>query len=377
MHNILFVIQNNYCLKAFLLPHILYLLENGFQISVIVNDDLAHAKSLLPDGVIVFSVRIDRKINLFRDLISLLKIVKIIFKIKPSIVHTITPKCGLLGMLASFLTQVPLRFHTFTGQVWQNQSGLKRKLLVFFDVLINKLSIHCLCDSHGQRKFLIDQGVSTSEKLSVLQKGSICGVNINKFFKSNSNHHFCENYKIKNGSIILLYMARFTLDKGAIVMANAFSNLAKKYNNVHLVMVGPDEQNLTHDILSINCDNLDRITLIGYVSDLHYILSNVDIFCLPSFREGLPMVVLNAQASYLPVVVSRIYGSVDAIVDGVTGLSFNPGDLIDFQSKLELLICDSELRLSMGAKGRSFVSDNFSETVITNEMLNFYVSFVG
>lgn len=366
------ITQNNYCLRAFLLPQIKTLVK-FYDISVVVNDNINIAKSMLPAGVDAYRIKISRDIAVFSDLRALILLIQLFLTIHPDIVHSTTPKCGLLAMLAGCLTSIKVRIHTFTGQVWQNRNGLTRSILKFTDKLIFLLATRILCDSHGQMAFLIDEGIITEGHSAVLLNGSICGVE--KFIsppKENRAVDFRTTHGIPRDSVIFLYMARFTVDKGALVVANAFAKLKKCVPHSHLIMVGPDEENLEPEIRKICKECLDSLTVAEYSSDPSEFFSESDVFCLPSFREGLPMVVLNASNAGLPVVVSRIYGSMDAVIENKTALVFEPGNHAELTAKLVTLATNADLRKRLGEEGQKFVAENFCQTKIIEELRLLY-----
>jgi glycosyltransferase involved in cell wall biosynthesis len=370
--NLCFVIQNNYCLRAFLLPHI-NLLWRRYNVSVVVNDDVNVAKHMLPPQVQVFKVRIKRKVSPFADFLAILALINVFLNVRPDIVHSITPKCGLLSMLAGTLLFSKVRIHTYTGQVWQKKDGWRRYVLKRIDWLIFVLAHRVLCDSHGQRKFLLNEGVIKSSRSEVLLNGSICGVDGTKLVRPTARSpEFEERYCISKGAVVILYMARFTIDKGALVMANAFSMLRKQGVECHLLMVGPDEECLSKTILGICSGFEDQVTLIDYTLEPDEFFLQADIFCLPSFREGLPMVVLNAARASLPIVVSRIYGSIDAVIEDETALVFEPGDYYELTIKLKTLVEDNDTRLRLGLNGENFVHRNFSQDQVVRALANFY-----
>lgn len=370
--SVLFITSDIYYVKVFLANQILEA-SKYFDVYLIVNADKQSVFDLFGNCVSFKHINIQRKISLFNDFISFLALVFFLMRTRPSIVHSTTPKAGLLSMVSSFITFIPFRMHTFTGQVWQTKFGIFRLFLKLLDRLTAITATHVLCDSHSQRDILISEGVLDEKKSYVILNGSIRGINSEKFSPNlDYRTEVRESMGIPSESTIILYMARFTRDKGALLMAQAFQKLALINPNLFLVMIGPDEENLAIDIsaLLINCKTNYRI--LSFTNSPEKYFASCDIFCLPSYREGFPMVLLNAAASGVPVVASRIYGTSDVVLDNKTGLLFNPGDLHDLVDKLAQITSDNESMVSFGFHARSFAISNFSESAITEILINIY-----
>ncbi len=368
-----FITSDLYYVKGFLSRQIKACATN-YETYLVVNSDIQSVANVIGDSVTIVNLDIRRKISVLRDIYSLVLLIIFLFRVRPDIVHSTTPKAGFMAMMASFLTSTPIRIHTFTGQVWQTKTGAFRVLLKFMDKLTAKAATFILCDSHGQREFLLTENVLDPVKSSVLHRGSICGVDCERFRPSEDfRQQIRSKLGLEENEILVLYMARFTRDKGALLMADAINELLKNQNiKIHLLMIGPDEEGLINEINSKLFKFSKSFTIINYTDTPEIYFSAADLFCLPSYREGFPMVLLNASASGIPVVASRIYGTSDAVLDGETGLLFEPGNLEDLVEKLSLLICSQNLRKLYGLSARNFALNNFSESLITRSLLNLY-----
>jgi glycosyltransferase involved in cell wall biosynthesis len=221
---------------------------------------------------------------------------------------------------------------------------------------------------------LIESKIVDPDKSGVIGEGSICGVDTKRFY---ANRKVQEDLRCDLGlpadAVVILYMARLTVDKGALAMADAYAHIGQstKYRT-HLLMVGPDEEGLTAAIKERLHAVEGKYTLVNYTDKPEYYFQGADLFCLPSYREGFPMVLLNAAASELPVVASRIYGCFDAVVDGVTGRLFEAGNIPQLCSELEKLIMSSGLRMQMGRAARTRVDQHFSEERINRQLMQIY-----
>lgn len=369
---IVFVTSDIYFVRGFLKDQIIAA-SKEYRVYLLVNSPKPELLELFDNSVSCYSFNIQRKISIFRDLSSLIELSLFLIKIRPDILHSTTPKAGLISMVAAYLTRIPVRIHTFTGQVWQTKTGFYRFLLKSLDTLTALTATFIICDSHSQRRVLIHEGVLEERKSTVILRGSIRGVDPNRFKPRLDKYQNMRHVlNLVSDAPIILYMARFTRDKGALLMAMAFKKMLLHGVNAHLLMVGPDEEGLKSNIKSILSPHDSSYTLVEYTTTPEEYFSSCDIFCLPSYREGFPMVLLNAAASGVPVISSRIYGSVDAVQENVTGLLFEVGSLDDFTEKLISLSVDKKKRKLLGINARNFAINNFSEEEITKGILNLY-----
>lgn len=325
------------------------------------------------DGKVI-PAPIERKIHPVKDLRAFWTLWRAMRRERFVLVHSTGPKPGLLGMCAAWLARVPVRIHTFTGQVWFTSSGLARVLLKAADRLTAWFATHILVDSPSQRRFIVKEGVVSAEKSAVLGHGSISGVNVAKFAPNEAHRARIRGEAgIPVDKIVILYMARLTRDKGALMMAETFARLDRlRPGEAHLVIVGPDEEGLIPSIKQICRDCLERVHFYDRTSVPEQFMAAADILCLPSYREGFGTVLINASAAGIPAVASCIYGSEDAVLHGETGLLHRAGDPDDAAEKLRLLIDDPALRERLGRRGLERVRRDFSEEVLTAELMAMY-----
>ena len=184
------------------------------------------------------NLKIDRNPSIFLDFVLLIIFYRFLKKQKFYILHTQTPKAGFIFQLAGWAAKIPLRIHTFTGQVWANKRGLSRILLKFFDKIIFYLSTHIIVDSHSQKKFLISENIINKKKSIVFGYGSISGVNIDKFNTKLKVENLRRKYGIPKNDLIILYIGRLNPDKGIMDLIKAFNILKKNHKNLSMVFVG-------------------------------------------------------------------------------------------------------------------------------------------
>ena len=363
-----FVVTTESTAKAFLLNH-LRALSEIYDVTVVVNTNNRNFLSENGVNAKVITLSIARNISLFSDFISLVKLIKIFSHEHFSSVHSVTPKAGLLAMLAAWLVRVPMRIHTFTGQVWVTKVGVKRFLLKQIDSLIAILATYNIVDSPSQSQFLLDEKVMSAAKSMVFANGSISGVDIARFRPNQSARvSVRQKLNIPNEANVFLFIGRLTRDKGVLDLAHAFSRLGGE----HLLFVGPDEQNMQAEITRICGENNLNVHFVGYTDEPEFYMAAADVLCLPSYREGFGSVVIEAAAVGIPAIASRIYGISDAVVDGVTGLLHDPRDINAIKSCMEQMRSNAILRLNFGESAKMRAIKEFDSKLITQEWVNFY-----
>ena len=369
-----FVLTTDFSVKAFLLTH-LKALSVYCDITVVTNTNNPDFLIELGIPVKVIPLNIARNIDFVTDAMGLLALIKLFYKMQFDAVHSVTPKAGLLAMLAAWMVRVPLRVHTFTGQVWASKRGIKRLLLKWVDCLIAALTTHNLIDSPSQLQFLLDEKVTKRAKSYVFAKGSISGVDLSRF-KPDINHRLAirEQLKIADDQLIFLFIGRLNIDKGVLDLAKAFSQLNNK--NLHLLFVGPDEQNMQVEIINLQ-SNKKNVHFIGHTDIPEAFMAAADVLFLPSYREGFGTVLIEAAAAGIPAIASRIYGITDAIVDNQTGLLHAPHDVNAIKDLMKCIASNEALRSKLGEQARQRVMRDFSSELITQAWVDFYQDKLG
>jgi len=369
---ICFVAAVEITIKAFMIDHI-RAMRNMYDIEVIVNTE--DVNFLKPFGLDVAVIRVDieRKISLFRDLWALIYLFHVFRENKYDIVHSITPKAGLLSMLAGFFAGIPVRIHTFTGQVWTTRKGFARWSLKTADKLIAFCATQILVDSHSQRDFLIKEKVVSALKSHVIANGSICGVDTKRFSPNpEARMNLRKKLGVSESDVVFLFLGRLNWDKGLLDLAMAFSVVCGVHNNVRLVLVGPDEENLRGRILEFCKSCSERVYFEDYTDRPEQYMATADVFCLPSYREGFGIVVIEAASVGVPAIGSRIYGITDAIEDGITGFFHEPGNADELAVIMKRFIDNPILIKKMGEAARVRAQQLFSKEIVTSAMLDYY-----
>ncbi|MFC1750726.1 glycosyltransferase family 4 protein [Pseudomonadota bacterium] len=362
-----------FVLKWFMTPHI-NSLSKEYDVTIVTSGSAEDLDGLLSPHVTFVPLNIERKISIINDAIALFKLWALFRKERFDSVHSIMPKSGLLAMLAARLAGVPLRFHTFTGQVWANKHGLGRLLLKFLDKILVINSTCVLADSHSQRKFLLENNVVAPSSILVLAEGSVAGVNINRFkFSAAARVDIRAQLKLPREGVVFLYLGRLNKDKGLKDLLRAFSSAADQKENLHLLVVGPDEDKFDFEFSTLARRFPGRVHRVGGVTECpENYMSAADVFCLPSYREGFGTVIIEAGAIGLPAIASRIYGITDAVVDGTTGILHQPTSDNEIAEAMLLLATNESLRRRMGEAARVRVRNDFSEEYVAKAFTDFY-----
>jgi glycosyltransferase involved in cell wall biosynthesis len=354
--------------RAFLAHQILEL-SKKYNLTLVANlqgqDDLF---DWLPGSVKVVDIPIQRNIHLFHDLRALVLLIIFFYKSRFLLVHSVSPKAGLLAMLASWTVRVPVRLHTFTGQVWVTRQGIARTLLRSIDRLISSLTTTVLVDSHSQRDFLLGNQVVTPSGSIVLGAGSISGVDATRFKNDpKARKKIRKTLDVRDTTIVLLFLGRLKKEKGIFELTEAFSRIHGEFPDTGLWLVGPDEEQVQSKL-----DDLEGICLIPFTNVPEHYMAAADIFCLPSYREGFGSVIIEAAACGLPSIGSNIYGLSDAIVDGETGLLVRAGSVDELEGAMKQLITQRTERLKIGKAAQDRAITDFSQNHVTDQVVELY-----
>lgn len=355
---------------AFLRGHIQTAAEK-YQVTVICNSVDQHLLDGLNAQLILLPI--ERKPSPWMDMLILFQLFKLFRRERFDIVHSIMPKTGMLAMLAAWLAFVPVRIHAFTGQVWVTKHGVQRIFLKWFDKLIGSFATCVLADSPSQRDFLVNEGVLLPGKGKVIGVGSICGVDPLRFHPDTGARQTARHdLGIAQDAKAVLFVGRLNRDKGVLDLATAFDTISKNHSDVVLLLVGTEEDVPFSSIEEICSAERDRLHYVSFTATPQHYMAAADIFCLPSYREGFGMTIIEAAACGIPAVASRIYGITDAVEEDKTGLLFPAGDVAALTQALLKLLEDRDLRQQMGEAARVRALALFPSRKITDEMLALY-----
>lgn len=370
MINVCYVATVPTAIRAFMAPHILNL-ASTFNVNIVTSKKDVSLIKHLPASVVC--LEIPRGISLARDLKALIGLINTFRKNKYDVVHSITPKAGLLTMLAGWICCIPIRIHTFTGQVWATKRGFPRYFLKCMDRLIVAFSTKIIVDSPSQLHFLEQECVLKNGQAIVLGDGSVCGVDTEKFFPSiHKRNEIRTEFSLSDNDILILFIGRLNTDKGPMDLAKAFNILAKEHDQVHLLVIGQPEDVTFSQIQETCKDFKNKLHYINFTKSPEAYMAASDIFCLPSYREGFGQVIIESASVGLPTVASDIYGIQDAIQNGVTGILFEVRNPEALTRALKYLILNKDIREKMGAEARIRAIEKFSAERVTSEFMSLY-----
>ena len=314
-------------------------------------------------------IDLERKASPLNDLKALFSLCRVMGCIRPDIVHSIMPKAGLLAALAGLMCRVPVRMHTFTGQVWATRRGVSKFFYYWMDRLIASLNTICLTDSPSQSKFLAEQGIKhQGMPLPVLSKGSLSGVDLPRFDRERLGIDASELRRklgLSETEKVIAFIARKSLDKGALDMLEAYSRCALETHDVRLLFVGPDESvGAVESFFYAHPELIPKILNVGMVDKHETYLAMSDVLCLPSYREGFGSIVIDAAAAGIPTIGTRIPGLVDAIEDRITGVLCPVGDVAALTTAMRDMLADDAKRKQMGQNARLRAQEFFSADVL-------------
>ena len=356
-----------------------YMKARGFEIVGLSSPGELLTRFAEREGVPVHAVEMPRRVTPWRDVLALLKLVRLLRRIRPQIVHAHTPKGGLLGMLSAWIARTPVRIYHLHGLPFVTATGWTRRLLMWSERISCGLADQVLSVSSSARALAVEAGLCRADKIKVLLRGSINGVDaVDRFNPANvqpsARNETRLTYGIPVDATVLGFIGRIVRSKGLVDLAKAWVRLRADFPALHLLLVGPLEPQdpIPRDVeASLRKDS--RVHLIGEEWDTPALYAAMDVFVLPTYREGLPGVLLEAAAMHVPVVATNVTGCVDVVQNGVTGLLVPPHDPESLARAISTYLKDPELRRASGADARERVLTNFRREAIWEALYQEYV----
>jgi len=354
--------------------------EAGHEVTVICSPGAGmDSVEKLPVARTIF-LDIPRPISPLRDLRALVGLVRRFRQISPDIVHSATPKAGLLTALAAWIAGVPIRMHTFTGQAWSTLKGPRRWIVMTCDWIICHLNTMCYADSASQREVLIEARVSSPQGLRVLGDGSLAGIDLDRFnqqrWSEQQRRELRDALRIPANAPVITFVGRVTRDKGIVELTVAFREIQRRHPDAHLLVIGPLESD-QDPVPAETVAELEAnagVRMLGYESYPERFLAITNIFCLPSYREGFGTVIIEAAAMGIPSVSTRIPGVIDAIVDGETGILVPPAEADALAKGLLSLIEKPDLYASLASAAQQRAAKLFSKERLGRLLLEEYAT---
>jgi len=355
----------------FLQAHIRVLAQH-YDVTVMTNpaNDTQTPPLDLPVKKKVIGIR--RQITLLSDLKALLQIVRLLRNDNFDLVWGVGPKGGLLGMLAALLCRTPVRLFIFQGEVWASRKGIWRELIKSMDKITAHSATHLLAVSHSEREFLIQEKVVRPASIGVLGEGSIGGVDLQYYQPSPQRKAMIRaELGIPASATVALFLGRLHPDKGILDLLSAFVQARKECPNLWLLIVGPDEGNFVQVIPQMLGESMACCRMVGFTTEPRDYFAAADFLCLPSYREGFPVSILEAGACGIPAIGSDIYGVKDAIRDQQTGLIFPPHDIHALSRLLVRLYQSPSLCRALGEAAAQRVGEEFEQKTVIDRYINF------
>lgn len=336
------------------------------------------------EKVEIYSIEMKRQISPLNDIISLVKLYFYFKKEQPQIVHSITPKAGLLSMIAAKYAGVPIRMHTFTGLIFPSKKGVMQNILIFMDKILCWHATHVYPEGQGVKKDLIAYGI-TKKPLKIIANGNVNGIDLSYFNKSLfsdlENNKLKQELGINHDDFVFIFVGRLVSDKGINELMEAFGRLGDEVigrgsYKCKLLLVGPLESKLDPllpETLKRIKENPNIIS-VGFQNDVRPYFAIADALIFPSYREGFPNVVLQAGAMELPSIVSDINGCNEIIINGNNGLIIPVKNANAIFEAMKKYLIDKEIYQQHKKNARNRITDNYEQSLVWNAILNEYKS---
>ena len=365
----------------FLDGQIEFMRSQGFEVTLISSPGPSLERIGLRSGAITYPCPMSRNISPVKDIISLIPLVRLLRRIKPSIVHTHTPKASLLGLFAAFLVGVPIRIYTVHGLMIETRAGWRQRLLAMMERFICRLSHRVFVVSNTVRSTLEAEGLCPSHKVRMPCHGSCNGINTAKF----DPQAVCEetvrklrlSYHVPEDAAVIGFVGRVARDKGIAELASAWAVIREEYPRAVLMVIGPDEPaDEADEKIAKRFAQDERVVRIPWTDEMreHYALFR--LLVLPTYREGFPYAILEASAMALPVVATRVTGCTDAVVDVETGTLVPPRDAAALTRAIRGYLSDATLCREHGMAARVRVEADFRPEPIWEALYGEYVQLL-
>jgi glycosyltransferase involved in cell wall biosynthesis len=361
----------------YLLKGQLSFLNHHYEVVAVSGQD-AHLENVAQrEGVRTINVEMQRAIRPLQDLVSLWKLFWVFKKEKPQIVHSITPKAGLLSMLAAKMAGVPIRIHTFTGLIFPSKKGMLQQLLIAMDRLLCWAATNIIPEGNGVKNDLITYKI-TAKPLVVLANGNVNGIDTHYFspevIPAKEKENLRKALQLEPSDFVYVFVGRLVGDKGINELVAAFKNLSNA--DVKLLLVGPYEKEL--DALKAatlqEIEQNKNILTVGFQQDVRAYFAISDVLVFPSYREGFPNVVMQAGAMGLPSIVTNINGCNEIITEGVNGTIIPVKDAEAIYIAMKKMINEVDFRSHLQYNARQIIVSRYEQKVVWEAILAEYKS---
>lgn len=364
----------------FLLKGQLKFLNSTYEVIAVSGHDENLSEVNFREGVRTHPIEMQRQISALNDFSSLIKLYFYFKKEKPLIVHSITPKAGLLSMMAAYFARVPIRIHTFTGLIFPSKSGVIKQLLIVMDKVLCRCATNIYPEGQGVRQDLIAYKI-TNKPLKVIANGNVNGIDVDYFnqelFPKELNQNFKNVLGINSNDFVFIFIGRLVGDKGINELVAAFELFSinnKQQITPKLLLVGSFESNLDplqKETLQL-INNNKSIYLVGFQQDVRPYLAISDCLVFPSYREGFPNVVMQAGAMGLPSIVTNINGCNEIIVEGENGIVIPVKNTEALGEAMRKMMEDHNFRTQLQQNARPMIVSRYEQQVVWEAILAEY-----
>jgi glycosyltransferase involved in cell wall biosynthesis len=382
-HKIIRITSVPMSLKYLLKGQMSFMSQNGLDVIMVSSDGQELKEVIETEKCNHYIIPLTRKITPFKDIRATYELYRLIRKERPDIVHTHTPKAGIIGMLASYFARVPIRLHTVAGLPLMEAIGFKRIILNFVEKLTYKCSTKVYPNSYGLKKIILKHRFTSENKLKVIGNGSSNGIDTSYFdpelFSIKENLALKTNLGIKKTDFVFIFVGRIVSDKGINELVEAFDKICLVEENIKLLLVGPfeDELDALQKKTKLIIDDNDEIISVGYQNDVRPYFSISDCLVFPSYREGFPNVVMQAGAMRLPSIVSDINGCNEIIENNINGFVIKWKSVDAIYNAMIKITSDKPLFNKLKLNSRDSIKIKYEREVYWGLLLNEYESIIN
>jgi len=353
-------------------------MKDYFEVTAVSSEKTRLEAFAKNEGVASFYLPLTRKITPFKDLLAVYKLYRFLRKTKPAIVHSHTPKAGIVGMMAAWMARVPHRLHTVAGLPLMEATGLKRKLLVVIEIATYRFATKVYPNSKGLKDFILLENFTSLSKISIIGKGSSNGIDTHYFSKALFNEHtkdqLRESLSFSKEDFVFVFVGRLVKDKGIVELVKAFSTLSIEMEKAQLLLVGPLETELDplpSETLAI-IEQHPNIRSLGYQQDVRPYFAISQALVFPSYREGFPNVVLQALAMELPTIATNINGCNELVIPNENGFLVPPKNEKALLEAMKTLVTNEALYHSLKENCRKPIVETYERQEIWQAILQEY-----
>ena len=367
MNKICYILTVPVTVRAFFIPQLKYLSENGFDVSVICSSDDS-LLSELGEKIHFIPVDMPRGLSIFKSISVIRKLIKIFKQESFNFIQYSTPNAALYGAIAAKICRVKIRNYHLMGFRYLGAKGILKVILKFLEKITCRLSSSIECVSKSNLELGVEEGIFAKNKATVVWNGSTGGIDLDRFSIENRTewrNEIRNKLGYSKNDFIYGFVGRITKDKGIDELLEAFLNSA---HNAKLLMVGEfeNEQELNHDLLS-NAKSNNQIKFVGAVNDVEKYFAAIDMLVLPSYREGFGNVVIESAAMGTPAIVSDIPGPRDAVIPNKTAILVPPNNTMALENIFSTV--SKETIISLGKEAADFSKNNFDQNILNKYIL--------